>query len=89
MFSIMMGLTSTIFGVALLAGGTYPKWMGGFAILGGLPTIVGGGVMAYTGFSGLAMAINMPASYILLAWMLMLGVLMWHHRGLTAAETAV
>jgi hypothetical protein len=34
-------------------------------------------VMAYTGFSGPAMAINMPASSVLLVWMLILGVFMW------------
>lgn len=89
MFSLLMGLTVTVFGVALLAGRTYPKWMGGLAIIGGVPTTVGGAVMAYTGFSGMAMAINMPASSILLAWMLTLGVLMWRRRGRGIDETAV
>jgi hypothetical protein len=89
MFSLSMGLTVTVYGVALLAGRTYPKWMGWLAITGGVPTTVGGVVMAYTGFSGMAMAINMPASSILLAWMLTLGVLMWRRRGLGADETAV
>jgi hypothetical protein len=45
--------------------------------------------MAYTGFSGLAMAINMPASFVLLVWMLSLGVFMWRRGGGPPDETAV
>jgi hypothetical protein len=75
--SLLFGLTVTVYGVALLVDKAYPQWMGGLAIVGGVPTTVAGVVMAYTGFSGLAMAINMPANSILLVWMLTLGVLMW------------
>lgn len=89
MLGLVLGLTVTVYGVALLADRTYPKWMGGLAIVGGVPTIVGGVVIAHTGFSGLAMAINMPANSILLAWMLTLGVLMWRRRGLAAGQSAV
>ena len=89
MGSLLFGLTVTVYGVALLVDQTYPKWMGGLAIVGGIPTMVAGVVMAYTGFSGLAMAINMPASSILLVWMLTLGVLMWRRGGVTRGETAV
>lgn len=89
LFSLLMGLTVTVLGVALLAGGKYPKWMDGLAIIGGMPTTVGGVVMAYTEFSGMAMAINMAVSSILLAWMLMLGVLMWRRRRLPAGDYAV
>ena len=77
MLSLLLGLTVIVYGGALLADHTYPKWIGRLAIVGGVPTVVAGVVMAYTGFSGLAMAINMPASAILLVWMLTLGVFMW------------
>jgi hypothetical protein len=63
--------------------------MGGLAIVGGVPTTAAGVVMAYTGFSGLAMAINMPASFVLLVWMLSLGVFMWRRGGGPPDETAV
>jgi hypothetical protein len=33
--------------------------------------------MAFSGFSGLEMAINMPASLILVAWVMMLGFFLW------------
>jgi hypothetical protein len=75
--SLMFGLTATMYGRVLLDGRTYPKWVGGLAIAGGVPAIVAGVVMAFTGFSRLAMAINMPASSLLMVWMLTVGVFMW------------
>lgn len=89
MLSLLFGLTVTIYAVALLVDRTYPKWMGGLAILGGMPIAVAGIVMAYTGFSGVAMAINMPASSILLIWMLVLGMFMWRRGGVPQDEAAV
>ena len=56
--------------------------------MGGVPTVVAGVVMAYTGFSGLAMAITMPASSLLLVWMLTLGVFMWRRGGKLSTKTA-
>ncbi len=42
------------------------------------------------GFSGLAMAINyMPANFLPLLWMLVLGGLMWHRGGAVPEEAAV
>ena len=81
MSSLSFGLTATISGVALLADQTYPKWFAVLAILGGGPTAIAGVVMAYTGFSGLTMAINMPANLVLLLWMLALGGLLWRRGG--------
>jgi hypothetical protein len=83
MLSLLLGLTTSVSGVALWVDRTYPRWIGALAILGGLPTMVAGVVIAYTGFSGLAMAINMPANSLLLVWMLLLGGFMWRR-----AETA-
>jgi len=77
MFCLSIGITAAVFGVALLSDGFYPKWFSGLAIVGGLPTAAAGIVIAYTGFSRLAMAINMPANFLLLLWMLVLGWFMW------------
>ena len=87
LLSLLFGLTVTVYGVALLVDHTYPKWVGGLAIMGGVPTMVAGVVMAYTGFSGLAMAINMPASSLLLVWMLTVGVCLWR-RGRGQSDKA-
>jgi hypothetical protein len=75
--SVLFGLTVTTYGVALLRDRTYPKWVAGLAIVGGVPTTIAGVVMAYTGFSELTMAISMPAGSLLLVWMLTVGVFMW------------
>ena len=88
MLSLLLGLTVIMYGGALLADRTYPKWLGGLALVGGVPTVVSGIVMAYTGFSQLAMAINMPASSLLLVWMFALGVFMWRRGGSSPKETA-
>ena len=77
MLSLSLGLTMSLYGIALLGDEKYPKWFGGVAIAAGAPTMVAGVVMAYTGFSGLAMAINMPANLLLLLWMLALAWFMW------------
>jgi hypothetical protein len=68
-------------GWPLLLDHVYPKWLGALAIVGGVPMILAGIVMAYTGFSRLAMAINMSGSSFLLVWMLALGILMWRRGG--------
>lgn len=86
--SLLLGLTVTVYGGVLLDGRTYPTWVGGLAIAGGVPTMAAGVVMAYTGFSGLAMAINMPASSLLLVWMLTVGVFMWR-RGRGSPEDTI
>ncbi len=78
--SLLLGLTATIYGVALLIDPRFPKWLGALAIAGGPPTAVAGVVIAYTGFSGPAMDINMPSSFLLLLWMIALGVHLWRSR---------
>lgn len=85
MFSLLLGVTAAVYGGALLADGRYPRWIGALAIIGGAPTAAAGVVIAYTGFSRRAMAINMPANSVLLVWMLALGVCMWR-RGETRRE---
>ncbi len=88
MLSLSLGLTMTLYGMALLGDETYPKWFAGLAIAGGVPTMVAGVVMAYTGFSGLAMAINMPANLLLLLWMLALAGFMWRGGGARTRRAA-
>jgi len=77
MLCLLLGVTASLYGALLLVDHTYPRWLGGLAIAGGVPTVVAGVVIAYTGFSDLAMSINMPASVVLLLWMVMLGRCMW------------
>ena len=78
---LSFGLTATLYGVALIGARIYPTWFAAFAMASGVPMIASSVVMAYSGFSGLSMAINMSASAILLIWMLILGVFMWRQNG--------
>jgi uncharacterized membrane protein YhaH (DUF805 family) len=77
MVSLLLGATATLSGLALRADRAHPAWLGVIAVLGGIPTMVAGVVMAYTGFSEVEMWINMPANSLLLIWMLILGGFMW------------
>jgi hypothetical protein len=87
---LSFGLTAMLYGVALIGARIYPTWLAALAMASGIPMIVSGVVMAYSGFSGLSMAINMPASAILLVWMLTLGVFMWRQNGVSLDdETSV
>jgi len=77
MLCILLGVTAALYGVVLRGQRRYPAWLAGLAIVGGIATVVAGVVSAHAGFSALAMAISMPASFILLVWMLALGAFMW------------
>lgn len=88
MLSLCLGLTATAFGVALRGDDPYPRWIAGLAVAGGAATMLGGLVIAYTGFSGLAMAINMPGNLLLL-WMLALGGFMWRRSKAGRGESEV
>lgn len=75
--ALVFGLTVTVCGIALLVDRTYPAWLGGLAIGGSLPFALSGIVMAFGGFSQLAMILMMSASSLLLLWLLILGTVMW------------
>ena len=76
-FSLLMGMTATVYGISLVLDRRFAKGLGWLAILGGIPIGVSGIIMAYTGFSDLAMTINLSASSLLLLWMLVMGVWLW------------
>jgi hypothetical protein len=78
--ALFFGLTVSIYGIALLIDRRFPCWIGAFAIVGGVPTAVGGIAMAYTGFSNLAMDINMPFNSLLILWMIALGIYGWRQQ---------
>ena len=77
MMSLLFGATFIIYGIALLAGPYFRRWLGWFGVIGGGGLLVSGTVMAYTGFSSLAMNISMPSTIALLLWLLALSVRLW------------
>ncbi len=84
--SLLFGATVILYGIAFVVDRSWPRWLGWLAMVGGVPTAVTGVVMAHTGFSGLAMAISMPASSLILLWMIALGVMIWRHAGTRSEE---
>jgi hypothetical protein len=74
---LLFGLTFSIVGIALLIDHRFPRWLGVVAIAGGVPTAIAGIVIAYTGFSNLAMEINIPSNSALLVWMITWGIFDW------------
>ena len=55
----------------------YPTWLGWLGLAGGVGTVVGGLLTAFTGFSMTAMSVAMPFALILVIWMVAIGFLMW------------
>lgn len=85
LMGLLFGLTIAVYGVALVVDIGYPKWLGWVGIIGGITTAVAGVVISYTGFSNLAMSINMPASSVLLIWMIIVGILMWRRSNIAVS----
>jgi hypothetical protein len=79
---LLFGLTISIYSIAILIDRRFPKWIGAVGIAGGIATGVAGVVIAYTGFSELAMAINLPSSLLLMLWMIALAIYTWRQPDL-------
>ena len=67
-FALTGGIAVATFTALLWKETSFPRWLVALGLSAGLATAVGGLAMAYTGFSDLAMTINMPASIMLLVW---------------------
>jgi hypothetical protein len=88
MTCLVTGLMAALFGAALAIDGRLPRWFGLLGAAGGAATVASGVVIAHTGFSGLAMMVEMPAVTALMAWMIALGVLAWRHALYAGGATA-
>ena len=78
LFSLVFGLTVAVFGVILLLGGH--RWLGWWATLGAVGVVAAAVAQAFTGFSELAMNMSMPASVVLLVWIVAVGLRMWRQE---------
>lgn len=78
LLSLIFGLTVSAFGVALLLSRHFASWSGWLGLVAGGGIVAAGIAQAYTGFSSLAMSLNMPATLLLLIWTVVIGVRLWH-----------
>ena len=76
-WAVLSGLTFLLFGLAVAKSEMYPKWLGGVAAVAGSGLSLGGLTVAYTGFSTLAMDINMVSGLVVTLWVIGIGILMW------------
>jgi hypothetical protein len=74
MTSLLFGLTTLLFGIALSVDGRFSRWLGVAAVAGGLLLAISGVATALQGFSALAMDLNLTASLLLLFWLVAIGL---------------
>ena len=84
--SIVFGITVTLYGITMWNSPNYARWVAILALVAGVPTALAGVLMAYSGFSSLAMSVNMPSSFLLLVWVASVGVLMWRHERIAPVQ---
>ena len=77
LLSMVTGVTGGLFGALLRLDRRYPPWIGVVAVAGGIGFAVAGVAMAFTGFSPLVMSLQMPASLLLLTWIVAVAAIMW------------
>lgn len=82
LLNVLFGFTSVLFGVAIISSARYPAWLGIGGLAVGLAMLASGGAMAVGGFSEIAMALSMTASFLFVVWLVVLAVLLWRlaHR---------
>jgi hypothetical protein len=76
-FTLSLGCTLAVFGLAMFLSERYPAWLGAIGVLGGLATAAIGLEQASDGFSPLALNLFMVVGPVDLAWIVLAGVLMW------------
>ncbi len=81
LLSILFGATAALYGLLLYGDGRYPTWIGSIAVAGGIGFAAGGVALAYGGFSPTAMNIQMPASLLVLTWIVAVAAILWRRSG--------
>jgi hypothetical protein len=76
--SLVSGLTSCVYGLALIVSQRYPGWLGWAGLLNGLGMTVAGAAQAMVGFAEPAMTMSMLTSSGMLVWLVIVAILMWH-----------
>src|SRR5215203_2129964 len=85
-FTLSLGCTLTVFGLAMLFSKRYPSWLGAIGMLGGPAMVAIGLEQASGGFSSLALNLFMVVGPVDLVWVCATGVLMWRLAPRLATE---
>ena len=82
--AMLLGLTVLVACVALHQAMRSPLWLSLLGGVGAVGVLVGGFATAATGFSGVAMAANMPGSMVLLVWVVLLPAIDFKRKSVEA-----
>lgn len=84
----LFGVAALLFGIAGLNTATYPRWLGGLALIGGVLGMAAGTLQYLDGISDLsAMYLFLPASLAFTVWLFASGWYLWQRS--TSAEVSV
>jgi hypothetical protein len=81
-----LGLLPMLYAIAMLQGGTYPKWISLLAILGGVLGIAAGAGFYLGGYSAAALVSFIVAQIILATWVLAAGIVLFRRTGTAATR---
>jgi hypothetical protein len=83
------GLTPILFGIAVLAGDDYPKWLGWTAVVAGLLGLLVATIIFFDGFSQFTANVLFPiASILFTLWIGVMGYMLWQKVSQPAAAAA-
>jgi Domain of unknown function (DUF4386) len=75
--AILFGAAVLLLAIAVIMSAKYPDWLGWLGVAGGIGTIAGGMLSAFTGFSAVEMNVAMPSNLMLVIWLGLMGAFMW------------
>ena len=75
--AILFGAAVLLLAVAAIRSVRYPDCLGWLGVAGGVGTIAGGILSAFTGFSAIEMNVAMPSNLMLVIWIGLMGAFMW------------
>lgn len=75
---VLFGATHLLYGIAILSGSTYPRWLGWVAVIGGAGALVTGVLQSYQGLTALLVNVLLPIfASLLTLWLLVMGIRLW------------
>jgi hypothetical protein len=87
---LLFGFTPVLFGIAMLTGDDYPRWLGWTAVVAGVLGIISGTIIYFAGFTEFATNVLFPiASILFTLWIGVSGYFLWQKTSQpTTAVTA-
>jgi hypothetical protein len=75
--ALLFGASVSLSGLAVARSKEFPRCLGWVGVMGGVGSVAGGLLSAYTGFSTTEMTVAMPFNLVVVVWMILVGVILW------------